>query len=58
MSAQPGTGQKTPVIQKLHMTEQTNVKIKLNKRAAKLLFQNDPGVIAMIRAKLGRKVFH
>lgn len=34
---QLGTHSKVPTIQKLHMTGQTNVKIKVNKAAAKAL---------------------
>lgn len=40
-----GTKSKSPAIQKLHMTGRTNVKIKVNKAAAKALRRQDPAFI-------------
>lgn len=41
-SAQFGTGIKAPVVQKLHTTGEGNVKIKLNRYAAKKLLKVAP----------------
>lgn len=44
-AGQWGTGSKVPTIQKLHRTGRTNVKIKINKAAAKALRRQDPNFL-------------
>lgn len=53
--AQKGTGAKEPYIQKLHRTGEGNVKIKLNRRAAKLLFKGKGSVLKMLHTRMAQK---
>ena len=53
--AQKGTGAKEPFIQKLHRTGEGNVKIKLNRRAARLLFKGKGSVLKMIQQRMSQK---
>lgn len=53
--AAKGTGADWPVIQKLHTTGEGNVKIKLNRRAARMLFCRSPRFLPILRAKMQAK---